>query len=55
MNAIRTARPETRIPARLSDALEFEEIDDYAGDLAGVQELIERQGMLSPDFGFEAE
>lgn len=37
--------------AALPSRLEFEEIDDFAGDVSDVTRTIERDGMIVPEYG----
>jgi hypothetical protein len=39
--------PLSAIPSRL----EFEEFDDFAGDVSAVARAIERDGIIAPDYG----
>jgi hypothetical protein len=39
------------VPKRFDFGLEFEEIDDFAGDAADVRRMIERDGSVAPDLG----
>jgi hypothetical protein len=38
-------------PGAMPRRLEFEEIDDFAGDAADVRRIIERDGSVAPDLG----
>ncbi len=45
------ARRELDFPGAYLKFLEFQSIDEYAGDVVAVTRIIERDGMIAPDFG----
>ena len=48
------ARHELDFPGAYLKFLEFQSIDEYAGDAVAVARIIERDGRIAPDFdGFE--
>ena len=49
-----SARRELDFPGAYLKFLEFQSIDEYAGDAVAVARIIERDGMIAPDFdGFD--
>ena len=46
-----SARRELDFPGAYLKFLEFQSIDEYAGDVVEVTRMIERDGMIAPDFG----
>ncbi len=46
-----SAHRELDFPGAYLKFLEFQSIDEYAGDVVEVARIIERDGMIAPDFG----
>lgn len=45
------ARIELDVRGAYRSLVEFESVEDYAGDADEVARIIERDGMIAPDFG----